>query len=94
MTQASRARPCLSRKTTGPLSGLVRVPGDKSISHRSLMFGALAEGETLISGLLTGEDVINTANAMRASSGKASSVEMQEGAFFKMRDKAMISRRS
>ena len=65
MTHASHAKPTLSRKT-GPLSGLVRVPGDKSISHRSLMFGALAEGETIISGLLTGEDVINTARAMRA----------------------------
>ncbi len=61
----SQTRPAISRKT-GPLEGLVRVPGDKSISHRSLMFGALAEGETIISGLLTGEDVINTAKAMRA----------------------------
>lgn len=65
MTHASRAKPYQSSKSS-PLEGLVRVPGDKSISHRSLMFGALAEGETLISGLLTGEDVINTANAMRA----------------------------
>jgi 3-phosphoshikimate 1-carboxyvinyltransferase len=44
----------------------VRVPGDKSISHRSLIFGALAVGETKIAGLLEGEDVINTAKAMRA----------------------------
>jgi 3-phosphoshikimate 1-carboxyvinyltransferase len=42
------------------------VPGDKSISHRSLIFGALAVGETRISGLLEGEDVINTAKVMRA----------------------------
>jgi 3-phosphoshikimate 1-carboxyvinyltransferase len=44
----------------------VRVPGDKSISHRSLIFGALAVGESKITGLLEGEDVINTAKAMRA----------------------------
>ena len=43
-----------------------RVPGDKSISHRALMFGALAVGETRITGLLEGEDVLRTAAAMRA----------------------------
>ncbi|MGB0671460.1 MAG: 3-phosphoshikimate 1-carboxyvinyltransferase [Rhodospirillales bacterium] len=47
-----------------PLSGKVRVPGDKSISHRALMFGALGLGETRVSGLLTGEDVLRTAAAM------------------------------
>ena len=47
------------------LSGTVRVPGDKSISHRSLMFGTLALGETRVSGLLTGEDVMATGEAMR-----------------------------
>jgi 3-phosphoshikimate 1-carboxyvinyltransferase len=44
----------------------VRVPGDKSISHRALILGALAVGETRISGLLEGEDVLNTGKAMRA----------------------------
>jgi len=44
----------------------VRVPGDKSISHRSLIFGALATGTTRIRGLLEGEDVINTARAVSA----------------------------
>jgi 3-phosphoshikimate 1-carboxyvinyltransferase len=48
------------------LNGRTRVPGDKSISHRALILGALAVGETHISGLLEGEDVINTSNAMRA----------------------------
>lgn len=48
------------------LRGSARIPGDKSISHRSLMFGGLAQGKTTIYGLLEGEDVINTANAMRA----------------------------
>ncbi|MCH2249627.1 MAG: 3-phosphoshikimate 1-carboxyvinyltransferase [Cognatishimia sp.] len=54
------SRPC------GPLKGEAIVPGDKSISHRSLILGALAVGETMISGLLEGEDVIDTAKAMRA----------------------------
>jgi 3-phosphoshikimate 1-carboxyvinyltransferase len=48
------------------LQGRIAVPGDKSISHRALMFGALAIGETRITGLLTGEDVLRTAAAMRA----------------------------
>ena len=56
----------LRAERTGPLSGDIRVPGDKSISHRALMIGALAIGETTIHGLLEGEDVLNTAQAMRA----------------------------
>lgn len=52
--------------TSGPLRGTVRVPGDKSISHRALMLSALAVGESRIEGLLTGEDVLATAAAMRA----------------------------
>tara|TARA_A100001391_G_scaffold46046_2_gene27204 strand:+ start:83601 stop:84956 length:1356 start_codon:yes stop_codon:yes gene_type:complete len=51
---------------SGPLTGAIRVPGDKSISHRSLMLGALAVGETRVTGLLEGEDVLATAAAMRA----------------------------
>ncbi len=50
----------------GPLAGRVRVPGDKSISHRALMLSALAIGESVIEGLLEGEDVFATAAAMRA----------------------------
>ena len=50
----------------GPLRGTIRVPGDKSISHRALMLSALAVGESRISGLLEGEDVLATAGAMRA----------------------------
>jgi 3-phosphoshikimate 1-carboxyvinyltransferase len=49
-----------------PLAGEIRVPGDKSISHRALMIGGLAVGETRISGLLEGEDVLATAAALRA----------------------------
>ncbi len=47
------------------LNGTARVPGDKSISHRALMFGALAVGRTRVTGLLEGEDVLRTAEAMR-----------------------------
>jgi 3-phosphoshikimate 1-carboxyvinyltransferase len=54
-----------ARRCTG-LAGRLRVPGDKSISHRALMLGALAVGETAISGLLEGEDVLRTAAAVRA----------------------------
>jgi len=50
----------------GPLRGRIRVPGDKSISHRAIMLSALAVGESRISGLLEGEDVLATAAAMRA----------------------------
>ena len=51
---------------SGPLSGSADVPGDKSISHRALILGALSVGETVITGLLEGEDVLDTAKAMRA----------------------------
>jgi 3-phosphoshikimate 1-carboxyvinyltransferase len=53
--------PMLAAVRSGPLTGRVKVPGDKSISHRALMFGALAIGETRITGLLEGEDVLATA---------------------------------
>ena len=56
----------LTARRSGALQGRVRVPGDKSISHRALIFGALAVGETRISGLLEGEDVLNTGKAMSA----------------------------
>jgi 3-phosphoshikimate 1-carboxyvinyltransferase len=56
----------LAARRSGPLRGTVRVPGDKSISHRALILGALTVGETAIAGLLEGEDVINTGRAMRA----------------------------
>lgn len=59
------ARPLKAHAATA-LSGRLTVPGDKSISHRALMFGALAVGTTDITGLLEGEDVLRTAAAMRA----------------------------
>jgi len=55
----------------GRLAGTLRVPGDKSISHRSVMLGALAEGVTEVSGLLQGEDVLATLAAFRAMGIKA-----------------------
>jgi 3-phosphoshikimate 1-carboxyvinyltransferase len=58
-------RPLTSRRPQAALHGTAPVPGDKSISHRALMFGALAIGETRITGLLEGEDVLRTAAAMR-----------------------------
>ncbi|WP_353858062.1 3-phosphoshikimate 1-carboxyvinyltransferase [Azospirillum formosense] len=65
-----QAKP-LRSSSTGALAGTIRVPGDKSISHRSLMLGAVAVGETVIHGLLEGEDVLNTAAAMRLLGARA-----------------------
>ena len=59
------AQPMISAKC-GPLKGEAAVPGDKSISHRALIVGAMAVGETRITGLLEGQDVLDTAKAMRA----------------------------
>src|SRR6056297_1648569 len=50
----------------GPLHGVAEVPGDKSISHRALILGALSVGETRVTGLLEGQDVLDTVAAMRA----------------------------
>ncbi len=61
----SQPRP-LQASASAALTGQVRVPGDKSISHRALILGALSVGETRISGLLEGEDVLNTAKSMQA----------------------------
>jgi 3-phosphoshikimate 1-carboxyvinyltransferase len=56
----------LTARQSGPVQGRARVPGDKSISHRALILGALTVGETTVGGLLEGEDVLRTADAMRA----------------------------
>ncbi len=58
--------PLTAGKAPKGLTGTLRVPGDKSISHRALMFGALATGKTTITGLLEAEDVLNTAKAVTA----------------------------
>ena len=54
------------------LQGKIKIPGDKSISHRALMLGAIAEGETVIEGLLLGEDPLSTANCFRAMGAEIS----------------------
>jgi 3-phosphoshikimate 1-carboxyvinyltransferase len=69
LTYSDHAAP-LQARSSGPLTGKVRVPGDKSISHRALILGALAVGRTRISGLLEGEDVLNTAKSMRSLGAK------------------------
>ena len=56
----------LACRRTGPLRGAISVPGDKSVSHRSLLFGALASGETRVTGLLDAEDVRSTRRAVEA----------------------------
>ncbi|MGR9213857.1 3-phosphoshikimate 1-carboxyvinyltransferase [Rhizobium leguminosarum] len=76
MLHGSAPRPATARKSAG-LTGSVRIPGDKSISHRSFMFGGLASGETRITGLLEGEDVINTGRAMQAMGARIRKVGEQ-----------------
>ncbi|MGL4321719.1 MAG: 3-phosphoshikimate 1-carboxyvinyltransferase, partial [Paracoccaceae bacterium] len=65
MSAHGTPEPMTARKS-GPLRGVAEVPGDKSISHRALIFGAMAVGETKVTGLLEGQDVLDTARAMRA----------------------------
>ncbi|MES2843472.1 MAG: 3-phosphoshikimate 1-carboxyvinyltransferase [Pseudomonadota bacterium] len=71
MSGHDHAQPMTARKS-GPLAGRAEVPGDKSISHRALIFGAMAVGETRITGLLEGQDVLDTAKAMRAFGAEVS----------------------
>jgi len=61
----------LISNSAGALSGATVLPGDKSISHRSLLLGALAVGETAVHGLLEGEDVLNTVKAIRKLGAQA-----------------------
>ncbi|WP_096787866.1 3-phosphoshikimate 1-carboxyvinyltransferase [Rhodobacter sp. CZR27] len=65
MSGHGASQPMTARRS-GPLRGRAEVPGDKSISHRALILGAMAVGETRITGLLEGQDVLDTAKAMRA----------------------------
>ena len=65
MSHSSEARP-LTAEPGGPLKGRLRPPGDKSISHRAMIFGLLSVGATRITGLLEGDDVMRTADACRA----------------------------
>lgn len=65
MSHQAPAKPLTARRG-GPLTGEARVPGDKSVSHRALILGALSVGRTEITGLLEGQDVLDTAKAMAA----------------------------
>jgi len=71
MTGPGSAQTLTSRQAT-PLHGRADIPGDKSVSHRALIFGAMAVGETVVTGLLEGEDVLDTAKAMRALGAQVS----------------------
>ncbi|MEM7731075.1 MAG: 3-phosphoshikimate 1-carboxyvinyltransferase [Pseudomonadota bacterium] len=66
MSQPAPARIAATSRKSGPLRGSIRAPGDKSISHRAIIMGALAKGRTTITGLLEGADIMATADAMRA----------------------------
>ncbi len=68
---SSAAPQTLRARRSGPLRGRVRPPGDKSVSHRALILGALAHGRTEVTGLLEGDDVLATAAAMRAFGAQA-----------------------
>jgi 3-phosphoshikimate 1-carboxyvinyltransferase len=72
-TSTTAPRPVTAHRAA-PLRGLVSVPGDKSISHRALMFGALAAGTTTIRGLLEADDVLNTARAVTALGAQAEKI--------------------
>lgn len=67
----------IQRSTSQSLQGRIRVPGDKSISHRALMLGALAEGETQIQGLLLGEDPCSTASCFQAMGAEISELNTE-----------------
>ena len=66
--------PALPLVSGGSLRGTVQVPGDKSISHRALLFGAIAEGDTVIEGLLPAEDPLSTAACLRAMGVEVSEI--------------------
>ena len=71
MPHAPVAQPAVAARS-GPLSGTARVPGDKSISHRAFLLGGLASGRTRVTGLLEGEDVLRTGEAMKAFGARIS----------------------
>jgi 3-phosphoshikimate 1-carboxyvinyltransferase len=84
LTHSDQPTP-LEARSSGALTGKVRVPGDKSISHRALILGALAVGESRITGLLEGEDVLNTAKAMRALGARVEREGAKGGAIWSVR---------
>ncbi len=78
MAETTPASSPLQLSGGGSLRGSVRVPGDKSISHRALLFGAIAEGETRIEGLLPAEDPLSTAACLRAMGVEVSAIRAGE----------------
>ncbi|MFM7551141.1 MAG: 3-phosphoshikimate 1-carboxyvinyltransferase [Cyanobacteriota bacterium] len=78
MSTVSAASQTLTLPAGGSLQGHVRVPGDKSISHRALLFGAIAEGDTRIEGLLPAEDPLSTAACLRAMGVEVSEIRAGE----------------
>jgi hypothetical protein len=71
----------LTARRGGPLTGRAQVPGDKSISIRALILGALAVGETRITGMLEGEDALSTAKAMQALGAQVARAGMGQWRF-------------
>ncbi len=69
----------MTSRASGPLTGEAHVPGDKSISHRSLILGAMTVGETKVTGLLEGQDVLDTAKAMQAF---GADIEKRDGTWY------------
>lgn len=69
-----------THRATGPLAGRLRVPGDKSISHRAVLFAAMAEGASRLSGVLDSADVRSTMSAVRALGARVE-MELAEGAW-------------
>ena len=78
MAESNASPGPLQLSGSGSLRGSVRVPGDKSISHRALLFGAIAEGETHIEGLLPAEDPLSTAACLRAMGVEVSAIRAGE----------------
>ena len=78
MNNSSTNQSIRELESGGKLNGLVRVPGDKSISHRALLFGAIAEGRTTIKGILPAEDPISTASCLRKMGVKVSPIRKNE----------------
>ncbi len=78
MSSIGKDQPIRTLSERGRLLGHVCVPGDKSISHRALLFGAISEGITTIKGLLPAEDPISTANCLRAMGVKISPISKEE----------------
>ena len=78
-TRAFDAVTSLTSSPASPLKGRLRVPGDKSLSHRALLISAMAAGRSTIAGLLEGEDVLHTANALRALGVPVARREEKEG---------------